>query len=390
MTLGLAMVCLLIWLVILFGRGGFWRCQERDTQWSLSLPEGSLWPVIGVVVPARDEAPVIERSIGSLLEQDYPGSMRIVLVDDASRDGTGALAEAVTHQQGRTGSLSVIRNEQLPVGWTGKLWAMATGLKAMNGDTEPPDFVLFCDADIALAPDTLRALVVKAATERRVLVSLMAKLAVETVAEKALIPAFVYFFAKLYPFAWVSDPKSPVAAAAGGCMLVDRQALVRAMGFEAIRGSIIDDCALGRMMKQEGPITLALTNRAVSLRGYADVGSIRKMITRSAYAELKFSPIRLVLAIAGLTLTYFVPVFLALLAGGVPGLIGLAVCLAMILSFVPILRFYGLPLALAVTVPVVAVVYCIFTVESALLFWRGKGGEWKGRYQASPNTDQRA
>lgn len=387
---GLALTCVLIWLVLLFGRGGFWRCRERDSQWSLQLPDGQDWPEVVVIVPARDEASVIERSIAALLVQDYPGPFRIILVDDDSGDGTGSLAEALARRQGCADRLTILRNEQLPADWTGKLWAMTKGFAAANAEPSSPDFVLFCDADIALAPDTLRALVVKARTEEQVLVSLMAMLSVETPAEKALIPAFIYFFAKLYPFAWVNNPQSPVAAAAGGCMLVDRQALVRAKGFETIRGSIIDDCALGRLMKGHGAITLALTERARSLRVYAGIAPIRRMVTRSAYAELKYSPIRLVLALLGLALTYLVPPLLALFASGLPGWLGLGASIGMMLSFIPILRFYGLSPLRAVALPLVAVIYGIFTVESALLFWRGKGGAWKGRYQASPRTNRPA
>jgi hopene-associated glycosyltransferase HpnB len=390
MMLGLAILSAVIWLVLLFGRGGFWRCADRDTLWPQRLPESQNWPAITVIVPARDEAEVIERSINALMAQDYHGEFHVVLVDDGSRDGTGAIATAKAERLGAQQRLTVLRNESLPTGWTGKLWAMANGLAHVNSASNPPDFVLFCDSDIALAPNTLSALAGKAVTERRVLVSLMAKLKVESPAEKALIPAFVYFFAKLYPFAWVSDPNMKIAAAAGGCMLVDRAALMRAGGLEKIRGNIIDDCALGRLMKGQGAISLALTERALSLRAYTGIAPIRRMITRSAYAELKYSPLRLVLAVVGLALTYMAPPLLALFASGVPGWIGLATTLGMMISFMPILRFYRLPVLWAMTLPAIAVTYGVFTVESAILVWRGKGGAWKGRYQAAPGTDRTA
>ncbi|PPD15565.1 MAG: glycosyl transferase family 2 [Methylobacterium sp.] len=379
--LALALASALVWGVLLFARGGFWTCRDHDRAWSGTLTEGQAWPSVTVIVPARDEAECIGRSIGALLDQDYPGRFRVVLVDDDSCDGTGAIAEALAEARHVPERLTVLRNRQLPAGWTGKLFAMATGLAAVEAADDAPDFVLFCDADIALAPDTLRMLAAKAVHERRVLVSLMARLSVATPAEKALVPAFIYFFAKLYPFAWVSNPKSPVAAAAGGCMLVDWLALKRAGGLERIRTAIIDDCALGRLMKGQGSVALALTDRALSLRVYSGIGPIRRMVVRSAYAELKHSPLRLVLAMLGLGLTYMVPPALAVLADGLAGWIGLGVTLAMMASFVPILRFYRLSPVLALTLPLIAIAYAAFTVESAIRHWRGRGGEWKGRYQ---------
>lgn len=383
----LAFLALAIWAVLLFGRGGFWLCRDRDDAWPGRLAGDSSWPDILAIVPARDEAQVIERSLGAMLAQDYPGRLRVVLVDDDSGDGTAELARSTASRSGRGDDLTVLTNRALPAGWTGKLWAMRRGLAFAEALETPPQFVLFCDADIALAPDTVTHLAAMAVTERRVLVSLMARLSVETAAEKALIPAFIYFFAQLYPFAWVSDAKSGVAAAAGGCMLVDREALERAGGLERIRGSVIDDCALGRLMKSQGPIRLALTRRAVSLRVYARLNPIRRMVTRSAYAELRYSPFRLVVALAGLALVYLAPPLALIFGEGLARWFGLAGTLAMVASFVPILRYYGLPLVLALTLPLVATLYGAFTLESALLHSRGRGGAWKGRYQGSPNTD---
>lgn len=384
MILALALLTAAIWLVLLIGRGGFWRCRETDRDWPADHP-GPL-PGIVAIVPARNEEEVIDRSIGALLAQDYRGPFRIVLVDDDSSDATAKRARARAEALGKAHSLSILTNRALPAGWTGKLHAMARGVAEIGAEANAPEFLLFCDADIALAPDTLSRLVGCARRDGRVMVSLMAKLSVQSWPEKLMIPAFIYFFAKLYPFAFVGDPRRRIAAAAGGCMLVDRARLERAGGLEAIRHEIIDDCALGRLMKTQGPITLALTDRAISLRTYRDYGPIRRMITRSAFAELRYSPLRLLAALAGLAATYLAPPLIALLAEGPAQVIGALVTLAMWLSFVPVLRFYGLSPFLALTLPVIAVLYGAHTFESALLHWQGRGGAWKGRYQARATT----
>lgn len=386
MMAALAFAALAVWAVLLLGRGRFWLCLDRDDGWPSRLASGSDWPEIVAIVPARDEAQVIERSLAALLAQEYPARLRVVLVDDDSSDGTADLARALAARLGRGDDLTILTNRALPAGWTGKLWAMSQGVAFVEALDAPPPLLLFCDADIALAPDTATILAAMARNEGRVLVSLMARLSVASPAEKALIPAFVYFFAQLYPFAWVSDPARGTAAAAGGCMLVDRMALRRAGGLERISGAIIDDCALGRLMKAQGPIRLALTRRAESLRVYATLQPIRRMVTRSAYAELKHSPARLAMALVGLGLTYLVPPLALIFGDGLARQLGLMGCLAMMSSFIPILRFYGLSLVLAATLPLVALVYGVFTFESALLHWRGRGGAWKGRYQGSPRA----
>lgn len=386
MMVALALAACLIWAVLIFGRAGYWRCRETDFDWQRTLPEGQSWPSVIAIVPARNEAEVIETSLAALLAQDYPGEFRIFLVDDASSDGTAARARALA-EAGQGGErLRILTNQSLPSGWTGKLWAMNSGFAASEAEARPSDFVLFCDADIALAPDTVRGLVATARREGRVLVSLMAKLSVDTPAERALIPAFVYFFAQLYPFARVNDAASRLAAAAGGCMLVERAALLRAGGLEKIRAAIIDDCAMGRLLKAQGPIRLALTERAISLRVYAGPVPIQRMITRSAFAELNYSSLLLVVALLGLALTYLVPPIALLFGEGLASLLGLVSSLAMLISFLPILRFYRLSPFLALTLPAIAVFYGVCTAQSAWLHWRGRGGAWKGRYQALSNA----
>ena len=364
-------VPLAIWLYLALFHRGFWRLRERDT---LPVTEPAVWPSVVAVVPARDEADVIQRSIGSLVEQDYAGDFRIVLVDDQSTDGTGDLARALNSDR-----LTVLTGAARPPGWTGKLWAMGQG--AEHAAQWTPDFVWFTDADIAHAPDNLAKLVSRAGTDKT-LVSLMARLSCKSAAEHFLVPAFVFFFDMLFPFGAVNDPKSKVAAAAGGCMLARREALDKAGGIEAIRHNIIDDCALGRAMKAQGPIWLGLTDRAVSLRPYDHITDIRSMVTRSAYAQLGYSPLMLLGTLLGLFIVYIAPVGSALFGWGITQMAGWATWAIMALLFQPILRFYRLSPLWGLALPLIGAFYAAFTLESAVQHWSGKGGMWKGRAQA--------
>ena len=366
---------LLIWLYLLLARRGFWLLRERDT---VPVAEPAHWPFVVAVVPARNEADVIQRSIGSLLAQDYPGEFRVVLVDDQSDDGTGDLARALNDKR-----LTVIAGGARPSGWTGKLWAMNQGADFANAAA--PEFLWFTDADIAHAADTLRSLVARAEEHGRVLVSLMARLSCRTTAEHFLIPAFVFFFDMLFPFGAANDPKSKLAAAAGGCMLTRRAALEKAGGIEAIRQNIIDDCALARLMKQQGPIWLGLTDRSVSLRPYEHISDIRRMVARSAYAQLDYSPLILLLTLAGLFVVYIAPVLGALFAMYYVQLAAYLAWTIMALMFQPILRFYRLSPLWGIALPLIGAFYAAFTLDSAVQHWLGKGGMWKGRAQASKN-----
>lgn len=372
-----AFVPLGIWLYLLLGRGMFWLARERD---DVELfPVSAHWPSVAAVVPARDEADVIARSIGSLLAQDYPGTLQIVLVDDQSGDGTGDIARALDS----SGKLEVISGMSRPAGWTGKVWAMSQGV-AYAAQHSAADYLWFTDADIAHAPDNLRTLVARAEARQLVLTSLMAKLSCTTPAERFFIPAFVYFFEMLYPFSWVNDPKSATAAAAGGCMLVRRDALESVGSIAAIRNAIIDDCALGRLMKTQGPIWLGLTERAVSIRPYPDMNSIRRMVARSAYAQLNYSPFLLAGALTGLVLMFVAPVLLALLTPLPPPMrtAGAAAWLVLAVTFIPMLRFYGRAPWWGFALPAIGLLYAAFTLDSAVQHWRGRGGMWKGRAQA--------
>jgi hopene-associated glycosyltransferase HpnB len=365
-------VPLAIWLYMLVLRYGFWRLKERDT---LPVAEPAAWPSVVAVVPARNEADVIQRSIGSLIAQDYPGSFHIVLVDDQSDDGTGDLARGLESDR-----LTVLTGAARPPGWTGKLWAMQQG--SDHARIREPEFLWFTDADIAHSSDNLRQLVARAEEGNNVLVSLMARLSCKTTAEHFLIPAFVFFFDMLFPFGAVNDPTNPVAAAAGGCMLARRAALEKAGGIAAIRHNIIDDCALGRTMKRHGPIWLGLTDRAVSLRPYDHIADIRHMVSRSAYAQLGYSPLVLAGTMLGLGIVYLAPVMTALFAWGSSQLAGWLAWIVMAAMFQPILRFYRLSPLWGLALPLIGVFYAAFTLDSALQHWSGKGGMWKGRAQA--------
>ena len=376
---GLGLAALAIWLYLMAGRGGFWLARERDDRNSPGPPER--WPDVTAIVPARNEADVITRSIAGLLEQDYPGSWRVVLVDDGSDDGTAATALAAAHgDAGRR--LEVLRGSALPAGWTGKVWAQHQGVQHASLAGDRPDYLLLTDADIGHAPDTLRSLVARAESQNLVLCSLMAELSCRHLAERFLIPAFVFFFQMLYPFAWVADRNRNLAAAAGGCMLVRREALERAGGMASIRSEIIDDCALARRLKAQGAIWLGLTRRAISLRPYAGMREIGRMVSRSAYAQLDYSPLLLVGTVAGMAITYLAPALLALFGSGVGQMAGIAAWLLMAVAFQPMLRFYRASPLWGLALPPIAATYTVFTLQSAVDVWRGRGGLWKGRAQA--------
>lgn len=373
----LCLLPLVIWLYLIGARGGFWLARDRDDRNEPAEP--AIWPSVVAVVPARDEAEVIGAAIGSLLAQDYPGDFRIVLVDDNSSDGTAEAAAGAA--SARPERLSVIPGQPLAAGWTGKLWAMSQGIEAAQAQGQP-SYLLLTDADIAHAPENLRKLVARAQAESLVLTSLMAKLSCVTAAEHMLIPAFVYFFDMLYPFAWVSDPKRKLAGAAGGCMLARADALEAAGGIAAIRTAIIDDCALAAAMKRQGPIWLGLTERARSLRPYRSVGEIGRMISRSAYAQLNYSPLLLAGTLIGMTLTYLAAPLLAILAPAPWGYAAFAAWALMTLSFVPMLLFYRRSPLWSLALPLIGALYVVFTLQSAIAVWRGRGGAWKGRAQA--------
>jgi hopene-associated glycosyltransferase HpnB len=390
------LLALAIWLGLL--GTGFWLCTERDDAVRVREPEH--WPEVVAVVPARNEADVIARSLGSVAAQDYPGTFRVVLVDDSSSDGTGEIARALGCGASTSSAradlgyaaqnstplrlslskpvhdISVITGQTLPQGWTGKLWALSQGIAAAG----KPQYLWLTDADIDHAPDTLRRLVGIALAKDRRLVSFMAELHCRTWPERALVPAFVWFFMMLYPFNWIN--RGWWSGAAGGCVLVEREALEAAGGIAAMRGALIDDCTLGALIRRQGPIWLGLTHRSRSIRPYSGAGEIAAMISRSAYAQLRYNPAILALTIVGLALVFGLPIAL-LFASGTPQLLGAIACLLMLIAYQPLLRFYRRSPLWALSLPLVASFYAWCTLSSAWQHARGRGGMWKGRVQAA-------
>jgi len=384
-VVAIGMVACALWAYLLAARGGFWRGAQRDDAGPSASGEMTAWPNVVAIVPARDEAAAIGETLGSLLRQDYPGRFSLIVVDDHSSDDTAAIANgiAVEAHQGR--QVSVVAAPSLPLGWTGKLWAVHCGIQHAETLAAPPDYLLLTDADILHADDSLRNLVGRALRDRLVLTSRMARLRCAGLAEHALVPAFVFFFQMLYPFAWVNRADRTTAAAAGGCMLVQRTALAAAGGIEAIRSELIDDCALARLLKRRGgAIWLGLTERVTSARTYASIGEIRRMVARSAYAQLGYSPWALMAATVAMILTFMAPPLLAIFASGVPQLLGAFAWVLMAVIFQPTLRFYRVSPWWGVALPAIAGAYLAFTWDSVWQNLRGKGGAWKGRvYRAT-------
>ncbi|MEK9752773.1 MAG: glycosyltransferase [Rhodospirillaceae bacterium] len=378
-----ALLSIAIWIYLLLFRDGFWRADQRLGE---AGPRGS-WPAVCAVIPARNEADGIGRTVASLLGQDYPGALTLVVVDDNSNDGTADVAGAAAAGDTR---LHVVGGAPLAPGWTGKLWAVSQGIDAAGVRAPDAEFLLLTDADIEHDPGNLRRLVFKAETEVRDLVSLMVMLRAEDFWERWLIPAFVFFFQKLYPFPAVNDRKAKLAAAAGGCMLVRRRALEAAGGIDAIKDALIDDCALARLIKGEGAgrsIWLGLATRTKSLRAYRELAEIWDMVARSAYVQLDHSPIQLFGTVIGMGVIYLVPPA-ALITGAWAGdaaltAMGGAAWLSMIRAYAPTLALYRLPAWRGLLLPLVAGLYTLMTLSSAWRHWRGRGGAWKGRHYGS-------
>jgi hopene-associated glycosyltransferase HpnB len=370
-------IAVLVTLYLITARGAFWRCTERD-DWEPPAP--AHWPSVAAVVPARNEVESIGASVGSLLRQSYPGALTVIVVDDDSSDGTSEAARRAANGDAR---LRIMTNRTLPAGWTGKLWAVKQGCDAAMALPQPPDYLLLTDADIVHDPGSLARLVGHAQARGLVLTSLMVKLHCESLAERVGIPAFIFFFQMLYPFADVNRPERKVAAAAGGCMLVRADALRAAGGIEAIRGELIDDCALAKVLKPRGPIWLALSERVCSIRPYPTFADVRRMVVRSAFAQLRYSPLILVGTVTGMVLTYVVPPLAAVFGSGITRLGGIAAWLLMAAAFQPTLRLYRLSPIWGLVLPLIALQYLLFTLDSAYQYARGRGGSWKGRAQAN-------
>jgi hopene-associated glycosyltransferase HpnB len=380
----LAGLTLLIWIVLTFFRGAFWQLRAFDDDIAPhQIP--SVWPRVVCVMPARNEAETIARAVSSLARQEYPGELRAVIVDDHSEDATPDLARTAAQEAGATERVRILRAEALQSGWTGKLWALQQGMASCEEDA--PEYFWFTDADIEHTPDTLARLVSRAEQLRLDLVSLMVLLQAKSFAERLLIPPFLYFFLKLYPPRWIADTKARMAGAAGGCVLLRRTALEHIGGFAAIRAEVIDDCALARAVKRSGgAIWMGLTRKSVSLRAYQTFGEIRDLIARTAFTQLKYSSLLLLGTLAGMLLTYVAPVVLAFYPQPVVWRLGLAAWLLMAVTYLPTVRFYGLSPLWAPFLPVAAAFYSCATWLSAVRYWLGRGGQWKGRAQAARVT----
>ena len=405
-ALGITAAALVAWVWLLLFRGFYWRmgpvlspALSTEDPPGVDLPE---WPPVRVIVPARNEAEVLPRTLPSLLDQDYPGPFEVVLVNDRSADSTEEEALRCG-SRGPAGRLRVVPGEPLPPGWTGKLWAMEQGVRAAAGTPEPngPQLLLFTDADIAHPLHSVRTLVAKACSEDLDLVSLMCHLETRTLWDRLLLPAFVYFFAKLFPFRWVNDHRNSLAAAAGGCLLLRREALERGGGLREIGGELIDDCALASLIKksgrpQGGRIWLGLSREVASLRDYGGLGGIWNTVARTAFTQLRYSPVLLLLTVLGMSLLYLTPL-LGAAAGLAVGLLDRESTLALWLlaagtlgwilttaSFTPALTRYGVTPSMGFLLPVAGALYTLMTIDSAIRFWRGRGGSWKGRTYSRP------
>jgi len=380
-----AVAAAVIWVYLLAAHGGYWRTDQRLPPGDAARGDAARWPPVVAVIPARDEAAMLPLTLPTVLAQDYPGPFRVVLVDDCSSDGTAAAAASLAPGP----VLRVVSGEPRPDGWAGKVWAMEQGTRAADGG----EYLLLTDADIAHEQGTLTALVAAAVAGGYDLVSQMALLRARTPSERFLVPAFVYFFAQLYPFRRVNRPGGRTAAAAGGCTLVRREELAAAGGLAQIRGALIDDVALGRLLKRRGArCWLGFSTRVVSRRAYR-LAELWGMVARSAYTQLRYSPVLLAATIAGLLLIYAVPPAAAVAgtagaaAGGgaaaawytAAGLAGWAAWAFMAATYVPVLRLYRLSPLRAPCLPLIAVVYAAMTLDSARRHRAGRGGAWKGR-----------
>ncbi|KOU31743.1 glycosyl transferase family 2 [Streptomyces sp. WM6372] len=381
-----ACASLAVWIWLTFAQGMFWRTDVR-------LPPRSApdrWPSVAIVVPARDEAGVLPCSLPSLIAQDYPGEAEVILVDDGSTDGTGELALRLAREHPGLPLTLTSPGEPEP-GWTGKLWALRHGIAlARTAHATEPEYLLLTDADIAHEPDSLRELVAAATTAELDLVSQMARLRAVSPWERLVVPAFVYFFAQLYPFRRINRPTGRTAAAAGGCVLLRTEAAVRAGVPDAIRHAVIDDVSLARAVRRSGGrIWLGLAERVDSVRPYPALGDLWRMVSRSAYAQLRHQPLLLAGTVAGLVLVYLVPPA-ALLVGLATGRAATAwagglAWLLMAGTYLPMLRYYRQPSALAPLLPLTALLYLLMTVDSAVQHYRGRGAAWKGRTYARPS-----
>ncbi|HEY3785067.1 MAG TPA: glycosyltransferase [Steroidobacteraceae bacterium] len=358
----IAALCLLIWLYLVFAHGRFWASGPE-------LPPAipATHPDVDIIVPARDEAETVQPAIASLLAQEYAGRHRVILVDDNSSDATVARA-------GTAPGLLIIRAQPKPAGWSGKLWAVSQGTAVANAPV-----LLLTDADIVHGPRHLSSLMARLERPGLRMVSEMVKLNCESLAERALVPAFVYFFQMLYPFARVNDPHSSVAAAAGGTVLIHRDALESIGGIAGIRDALIDDVTLAKAVKRGGSVYLGHSGLATSIRRYVGWGELWRMISRTAFTQLRHSAVLLILTLIGLSLVWLAPVAEALFERGWRRACAVAACVLAVMSYLPTLHRYGRSRLWSLALPMIALFYMAATLDSAVRFWTGSGARWKNR-----------
>lgn len=370
----LALASLAAWGKLVFAHGRFWLSGPRLRAKAMAQ---RAWPDVAVVVPARDEAESIQACVASLVGQDYLGKLSVIVVDDNSSDGTGDLARAVEDPQGR---LTVMTGAVRPDGWSGKLWAVHQGERHALRRIDGKGYLFLTDADILHDVGHLRTLVAKAQDDDLDLVSEMVELNCESAAERLLVPAFVYFFAMLYPFAKINDPTSSVAGAAGGTILVRRQALEKIGGIESVRGALIDDCTLAaRVKKTGGKLFLGHSTLARSVRPYCGASDIWRMVSRTAYVQLRYSPMLLAMTILGMLVVWIAPVMFTIFGRGRLRRLGLLSSILCAVSFWPTIQRFRLSPLRILQLPLAAAFYMAATVGSAFDHHRGRGARWKNR-----------
>lgn len=408
--IGISLLSLMVWIVLVGFRGQFWRCNQilnlrPDSEDNSSVISSSLeiYPTICAIIPARNEAELLPQTLSSLLNQDYPGDFSIVLVDDNSTDDTYQIAQNLAAEQSKH-QVEILTAQPLQPGWTGKLWALDQGIERLESDTSPPDYLLLTDADIQHDASNLTQLVHWAVTQDLDLVSLMVLLRCESFWEKLLIPAFVFFFQKLYPFSWVNHPQKRTAAAAGGCILIRRTSLAAIGGIASVRQALIDDCSLAQRVKfhqgRTAKIWLSLTDSNQSLRAYDSLESIWEMVARTAFTQLNYSVLMLLGTVLGMIIIYLVPPIAVMVGLFSRHLILLGISSlawgSMIIAYRPTLNLYqkayrfspGLAILLNIALPFTALLYTGMTLDSARRYWQGKAGQWKGRTYESPEIQQ--
>jgi hopene-associated glycosyltransferase HpnB len=384
MLVFVSLLVFIIWMVLFFARGNFWQVWEFDSH-RARFPAPPQWPRVTAVVPARNEAASIEAVISALAAQDYAGEFSVIVVDDHSDDGTAQLAHRAASSTKMASRIRVISAPDLIGGWTGKLWALNAGVK--ESAAAASEFYWFTDADVVHAPEALRHLVSRAEANKQDLTSLMVLLRAETFAERLLIPAFLYFFLMLYPPKCIAKRDAKTAGAAGGCILLRRAALQRAGGLAAMRSEVIDDCELARAVKRSGgAVWMGLTRASQSLRSYENFSDIRDLIARTAFTQLRYSALLLAGTLVGMILIFVLPLALTFSANIRVWPFALAAWCLMTASFLPTVSFYRVRPILALLLPLAALFYTYATCLSAVRYWLGRGGQWKGRSQAKPKA----